>query len=88
MMVWKPISITKEKQEDLNFGDHFKPKRHYFYEKCCKCGRKLKHYHWFWGEGDKMYCDVDYDGNTEWNCQECEDKREVLHKLPTEGGEG
>ena len=42
---------------------------------------------WFWGEGDKMYCDVDYDGNTEWNCQECEDKREVLYKIPTGGGE-
>ena len=61
----------------LNFHGHFKPKQHYFFEKCCKCGKRLKHYHWFWGKGDKMGCDVDYHGNTEWYCEECDNK---IHK--------
>ena len=50
----------------LNFNGHFKPHRHFFFEK------RLKHYHWFWGKGDKMGCDVDYHGNTQWYCEECD----------------
>lgn len=55
----------------LNFSGHFKPHRHFFFEKCSKCGKRLKHYRWFWGKGDFMACDVDYHGNTEWYCEKC-----------------
>ena len=56
----------------LDFGGHFTPHRHFFFEKCAKCGKKLKHYHWFWGKGDKMGCEVDYFGNTKWYCEKCD----------------
>jgi hypothetical protein len=71
------ISTIYFSEPKLNFHGHFKPKQHYFFEKCCKCGRRLKHYHWFWGKGDKMFCDVDYHGNTEWYCEECDNE---IHK--------
>ncbi len=58
----------------LDFGEHFKPHRHFFFEKCSKCGKKLKHYHWFWGKGDKMGCEVDYFGNTKWYCEKCDEE--------------
>lgn len=31
-----------------------------------------------------MYCDVDYDGNTEWFCEKCETEmsKSVLHEIP------
>lgn len=56
----------------LNLNGHFKPHKHFFFEKCAKCGKKLKHYHWFWGKGDKMGCEVDYFGNTKWYCEKCD----------------
>ena len=85
LMVWKPISISVEKNEDLNLSGYFKPKRHYFHEKCSKCGKKLKHYHWFSGKGDKMFCDVDYHGNTTWYCQECDEeiRKDAIYEVPT-----
>ena len=58
----------------LSFGGHFTPHRHFFFEKCSKCGKRLKHYHWFWGKGDFMACDVDYHGNTKWFCKECDEE--------------
>ena len=64
----------KQAEPKLNFGGHFKPHRHFFFEKCSRCGKRLKRYHCFWGKGDKMYCDVDYDGNTEWYCEKCEEE--------------
>lgn len=68
----------------LNFKGHFKPRRHFFFEKCSKCGKKLKHYHWFWGKGDFMACDVDYYGNTEWYCKKCDDdmSKNAIHEIP------
>lgn len=68
----------------LNFKGHFKPRRHFFFEKCSKCGKRLKHYHWFWGKGDKMGCDVDYHGNTEWYCEKCEDEmsKDAIYEKP------
>lgn len=68
----------------LNFQGHFKPRRHYFFERCAKCGKRLKHYHWFWGKGDQMACDVDYHGNTEWYCKKCDDEisKNAIHKDP------
>ena len=79
------VSIKCESKQDLDLGNHFKPKEHFFYEKCSRCGKRLKHYHWFWGKGDYMGCDVDYLGNTEWFCKECDDEnnKNVLHKIPT-----
>lgn len=73
-----------KKSRELNFGKHFKPKRHFLFEYCAKCGRRLKHYHWFWGKGDFMGCDVDYLGNTQWYCEECDKELDnnVLHKIP------
>jgi hypothetical protein len=70
----------------LNFGGHFKPKRHFFFEKCSACGKRLKHFHWFWGKGDKMFCDVDYHGNTEWYCEKCDEEihKNIPHVPPTE----
>lgn len=68
----------------LNFHGHFKPKKHFFFERCSKCGKKLKHYHWFWGKGDFMACDVDYRGNTTWFCENCNDElsQNVLNTVP------
>ena len=68
----------------LNFKGHFKPRRHFFYEKCSKCGKRLKHYHWFWGKGDFMACDVDYHGKTEWYCKKCdaEMSKNAIHEIP------
>lgn len=66
------ISSIYYGEPTLNFKGHFKPRRHFLFEKCSKCGKRLKHYHWFWGKGDKMGCDVDYHGNTEWYCEECD----------------
>lgn len=68
----------------LNFHGHFKPKQHYFFEKCSKCGKRLKHYHWFWGKGDKMACDVDYHGNTDWYCEKCDNEisKNAIHCDP------
>lgn len=72
----------------LDFNGHFKPKRHFFFEKCSVCGKRLKHYHWFWGKGDKMFCDVDYRGNTEWYCEKCDEelRKDIPHIPPTEQG--
>ncbi len=74
--------ITREPY--LDFRGRFKPKRHFFFERCSKCGKKLKHYHWFWGKGDFMACDVDYDGNTEWLCEKCNNKqiKNCVYKEP------
>ena len=74
------------KEPHLDFHGHFKPKRHFFFERCSKCGKRLKHYHWFWGKGDFMACDVDYDGNTSWFCKTCNDKlsKEAVPKCPGE----
>lgn len=68
----------------LNFKGHFKPHRHFFFEKCSKCGKRLKHYHWFWGKGDFMACDVDYHGNTVWYCKECDEElsKNAIHEIP------
>lgn len=76
--------LGKDKSPTLDFGGHFNPKRHFFFEKCSKCGKRLKHYHWFWGKGDFMACDVDYLGKTEWYCEKCdaEMSKNVLHEIP------
>lgn len=68
----------------LNFHGHFKPHQHFFFEKCSKCGKRLKHYHWFWGKGDHMGCDVDYHGNTTWYCKKCDDEmsKNAIHEEP------
>lgn len=78
------IAFLYYSEPRLNLHGHFKPKQHYFFEKCCKCGRRLKHYHWFWGKGDKMACDVDYHGNTEWYCKKCDDEmsKNAIHEIP------
>lgn len=78
------INYLYNKEPTLDLKGHFKPKRHFFFEKCSKCGKKLKHYHWFWGKGDYMACDVDYHGNTEWYCKECDDemRKDVIYKEP------
>ena len=80
------IKFKIVKKQDLDFGNRFKPKKHFFFEHCIKCGKRLKHYHWFWGKGDFMGCDVDYQGNTEWFCEKCEEenRRNVIHKIPQE----
>lgn len=76
-----------EKTQDLDFGRHFKPKKHFLFEHCSKCGKRLKHYHWFWGKGDFMGCEVDYMGNTKWFCEDCENElnKNVLHQIPKDG---
>lgn len=78
------VNIIASREPYLNFHGHFRPKRHFFFERCSKCGKRLKHYHWFWGKGDFMACDVDYDGNTEWLCKECDDEisKNAIHKVP------
>lgn len=89
LFLFSQIRIKVEKKQELDFNGKFKPKMHFFFEKCSKCGKRLKHYHWFWGKGDYMGCDVDYFGNTEWYCEECDKElhKNVLHKIPTnEGG--
>ena len=88
IVVFRP-TISIESKQELNLGNHFKPKMHFFYEKCSRCGKRLKHYHWFWGKGDYMGCDVDYFGNTEWYCEECDKElsKNVLHKIPTNNNE-
>ena len=86
-MLWiSNIKFKIEKKQDLDFGNHFKPKRHFLFEHCAKCGKRLKHYHWFWGKGDFMGCEVDYEGNTKWFCEKCETEmnKNVLHKIPKE----
>ena len=85
MFLFSQIGIKVEKSQELDFGEHFKPKMHFFFEKCSKCGKRLKHYHWFWGKGDYMGCDVDFLGNTEWFCKKCDDEnsKDVLHRIPT-----
>lgn len=70
------IDIAAQKEPYLNFKGHFKSRRHFFFERCSKCGKKLKHYHWFWGKGDFMACDVDYHGNTKWFCEDCNNEQE------------
>ena len=80
------IKFKIVKKQDLDFGNHFKPKKHFLFEHCAKCGKRLKHYHWFWGKGDFMGCDVDYNGNTEWFCEKCEEEnnKTVLNRIPNE----
>lgn len=84
LFVLQNTKFKVEKSQDLDFGNHFKPKQHFFFEKCSRCGKRLKHYHWFWGKGDFMGCDVDYRGNTEWFCEKCEEENNkgVLHQIP------
>lgn len=82
------IKFKIVKKQDLDFGNRFKPKKHFLFEHCAKCGKRLKHYHWFWGKGDFMGCDVDYNGNTEWFCEKCEEEnnKTVLNRIPNENG--
>ena len=84
MFLFSQGGIKVETSQELDFKNKFKPKMHFFYEKCSKCGKKLKHYHWFWGKGDKMGCDVDYHGNTEWYCEKCDDEisKNAIYKDP------
>ena len=84
LFISQNVKISVEKKQDLKLGNHFKPKQHFFFEKCSKCGKRLKHYHWFWGKGDFMGCEVDYTGNTKWFCEDCENElnKNVLHCIP------
>ena len=84
VLFFKEVKLRVEKKTDLDLGGHFNPKRNFFFEKCSKCGKRLKHYHWFWGKGDFMAADVDYLGKTEWYCENCdaEMSKNVLHKIP------
>jgi hypothetical protein len=68
----------------LNLNGHFRPRRHFFFEKCSKCGKRLKHYHWFWGKGDTMFYEVDYHGNTTYYCETCdaEMQKNYIHEIP------
>lgn len=68
------ISILYYGEPTLDLKGHFKPQKHFFFEKCSRCGKRLKHYHWFLGKGDFMACDVDYHGNTEWYCKKCDEE--------------
>lgn len=85
MLIIQNIKFRVEKRQDLDFGKHFKPKKHFLFERCTRCGKRLKHYHWFWGKGDFMGCEVDYDGNTNWFCEVCENELNdnVLQSIPT-----
>ena len=78
------VDILTNAEPTLNLKGHFKPKMHFFYEKCSRCKKRLKHYHWFWGKGDCMDCDVDYHGNTIWYCRECYTKinKGVIYEAP------
>ena len=69
--------IYIEKQQDLNLGKEFKTKKHFFYETCSICGKKLKHAR-FGKTGDVMFYTVECRGKTTWYCEEC--KIEVLDK--------
>lgn len=69
--------IYIEKQQDLNLDKEFKVKKHFFYETCSICGKKLKHAR-FGRTGDVMYCTVECRGKTTWYCEKC--KVEVLDK--------
>ena len=85
IVVKSGISFVVEKEQDLDFGKHFRPKEHLFYERCSVCGKKLKHYRWFWGAGDCMSCEVDYCGNAKWYCKDCNDELEknTVYTYPT-----
>ena len=78
------VKLKVETHQELDLGNHFKPKKHFLFEHCAKCGKPLKHYHWFWGKGDFMGCEVDYKGNTEWFCEVCENEFQdnVLQQIP------
>lgn len=86
ILIIQSIKFRVKKTQDLYFGKRFKPKKHFFFEHCARCGKRLKHYHWFWGKGDFMGCEVDYDGNTEWFCEICENDIQdaVLNTIPKE----
>lgn len=85
IIVVSSVRIVIEREQDLDFGKHFRPKEHFFYERCSVCGKRLKHYRWFWGNGDFMGCDVDYNGNTKWYCKDCNDELEknTVYTYPT-----
>lgn len=83
-IIWYFSLLRYDRSSELDLKGRFKPKRHFFFEKCSVCGKRLKHYHWFWGRGDFMACDVDYDGSTEWFCKDCDDERSknAIHEVP------
>lgn len=62
--------IYIEKQQDLNLDKEFKTKKHFFYERCSICGKKLKHAR-FGKKGDVMRCTVECKGKTTWYCEKC-----------------
>jgi hypothetical protein len=85
LFVFQNIKFRIEKKQDLDFKGHFKPKKHFWFEHCARCGKRLKHYHWFWGKGDFMGCEVDYNGKTQWFCEICENELNdnVFQRIPT-----
>ena len=73
------INFYTVEEQDLNLDKEFKTKKHFFYEKCSVCGKKLRHAR-SCKKGDNMYCTVECRGKTTWYCEKC--NKERLDKIP------
>lgn len=49
-----------------------------YIDKCSRCGKGLKHYHWLWNKVNCNYCVVDYNGNTKLYCSDCYTEIEAI----------